>query len=104
MMSYASAKRNYETQNFEVGGETTLRCSDCQQATAREDLGAYGAKCLGCFTDYCKAAPRYEIAKDYPRDPLAWAKRIMDRQRRGESVSTFASKLALEALGNKHDL
>ena len=103
-MSYASAKRNYETQAFEVGSDTVLRCSDCQQVTAREDLGAYGAKCLGCFSSYCKAAPRYEIAKDYPRDPLAWAKRIMDKQRRGDPVSTYAVKLALEALGPQHGL
>lgn len=102
-MSYQSAKRAYEAEKFEVGTEV-LRCNTCQAETSREHLGAYGARCFRCFADYCRAAPRYEIRKDYPNDALAWAKRIVDKQRLGLPVSIFAAKLAQDALGKKHDL
>ena len=100
-MSYQSAKRNYEAEKFEVGSDPVLRCSDCQKVTPREELGAYGVKCFNCFTEYCKAAPHYVISTEYRKDPLGWAKRIRDKQQRGEPVGIFAGKLAHEALGIK---
>jgi len=101
-MSYQTAKRNYESEKLEVGSEV-LRCNRCQSQTSREALGAYGAMCFGCYQAYCKAAPHYEIRKDYPNDPLAWAKRIIDKQKRGDPVSIYAGKLARDALGIKHE-
>jgi hypothetical protein len=101
-MSYQTAKRNYEADKLEVGSEV-LRCSTCLTNTARENLSAYGAMCYGCFQAYCKAAPRYEIKKDYPNDPLAWARRIIDKQKSGLPVSIFAAKMARDALGIKHE-
>ena len=102
-MSYQKAKRAYEAEKFEVGAEV-LRCNTCQAETAKEMLGAYGARCFKCFSEYCRAAPHYEIRKDYPNDPLRWAKRIMDKQRLGLPVGIAAAKLAQDALGGKHDL
>ena len=102
-MSYDRAKRNYEADKFEVGTDV-LRCNRCQSQTTREVLSAYGAMCRGCFDAYCKAAPRYEIKKDYPNDPLAWARRIIDKQKRGDPVSIFAAKMARDALGIKNDV
>lgn len=101
-MSYQTAKRAYEDEKVEVGTKV-LRCNNCQTETAREILSSYGARCFKCFSDYCRAAPHYEIKKDYPNDPLAWAKRIMDKQRLGFSASTAAVKLAHDALGKKHE-
>ncbi len=101
-MSYQTAKRNYESEKLEVGSEV-LRCSTCLTNTAREHLSAYGAMCFGCFQAYCKSAPRYEMKTDYPNDPLAWAKRIMDKQKSGIAVGIFAAKLAQDALGRKHE-
>ncbi len=101
-MSYQTAKRNYESEKLEVGS-SVLRCSRCQSETAKEHLSAYGAMCFGCFQAYCKAAPHYEVKADYPNDPLAWARRIVDKQKLGIPVGIFAAKLAQDALGRKHE-
>lgn len=100
-MSYEKAKRNYEAEN---GIGVTLRCSVCRKETSRDVLSGFGARCRECFESYCSAAPRYEIKTDYPNDKLGWAKRIIDKQQRGERVSIYAAKLAQDALGTKHDL
>jgi hypothetical protein len=101
-MSYQTAKRNYESEKLEVGS-AVHRCRTCLSETPWADLSNYGAMCYGCYQAYCKAAPRYKIKKDYPNDPLAWAKRIIDKQKSGLPVGIFAAKMAREALGIKHE-
>ena len=103
-MSYASAKRSYEQEKFEVSAEPVMRCRDCQDTTTRENLSAYGLRCWRCYEHWCRSAPKPETQKDYPGDPKAWARRILDKRDKGLPVSAVSLKLASEALGARHEL
>ncbi len=97
-MSYASAKRNYEAEKFEVSTEPVLKCRDCFTTTTREEASGYGLRCTSCYNVWCNNAPRYVPQKDYPGDTRGWARRILDKRDQGLPVGTMALKMAEEAL------
>jgi hypothetical protein len=104
MMSYQSAKRQYESEKFEVTSEPVLKCRDCYTTTTREEASGYGLRCTQCYQSWCRQAPAYIPKKDYGTDPKGWARRIIDRHNDGQGVSSIALKFANEALGNRHGL
>ena len=97
-MSYASAKRNYEAEKFEVSTEPVLKCRDCFTTTTREEASGYGLRCTSCYNVWCNNAPRYVPQKDYSGDTRGWARRILDKRDQGLPVGTMALKMAEEAL------
>ena len=103
-MSYASAKRSYESEKFEVSAEPVHRCRDCHDVTTRENMSAYGLRCWRCYEHWCRSVPKHEPQTDYPGDPKGWAKRIIEKSEKGLPVSAVSMKLAAEALGSRHEL
>lgn len=103
-MSYASAKRNYETEKLVVTGDPVFKCRDCYTTATREEMSGYGLRCTRCYEGWCRQAPAYIPQKDYGTDPKGWARRIIDRHNDGQGVSPIALKYAEEALGSRHGL
>lgn len=97
-MSYASAKKNYEQEKFVVAADPVFKCRDCYTTTTREEMSGYGLRCTKCYESWCRQAPAYVPQNDYPGDPRAWARRILDKRDQGLSVSAIAVKMAEEAL------
>lgn len=103
-MSYTNAKRNYETEQFEVSAAPALSCRDCHSPTTFENMSNYGMRCWRCHQHWCRSAPKPEPQNGYVGDPKGWAKRIIEKSEKGLPVSGISLKFAKEALGARHDV
>ena len=82
-----------------AGPSAYKSCCVCHQQTKHEDLMTFGARCKPCFESYCRQAPDYIHAKaTYIGDPKAWARRLIDRHKAGETLRPISLRYAREAL------
>lgn len=81
-----------------------LRCRWCGQTAAASTLSAFGARCGGCYAEYCRAVPR---GPEIPHDakgadgPHAWAYRLRARADAGERLS-HAQQWCLSEYERRH--
>lgn len=101
-MSYYSAKKSYEAEKQEQDVNRYI-CTSCLMEASYSDMATYGARCWKCYDEYCKSAPRYEPQPTFTGDSKDWARRILEREKRGMYVSKVAVQFAKEALKISHE-